>query len=324
MGSSIDRRTFLKGLAGAGALIATSQLPASAWDDPKAFAGRGKFERLAISYATVKLGLEHPFSVLHISDVHLASAYPYEKDTKLTLQRRRVETFGGRQEEALQDCLAWAKKNTDYVVLTGDLIDWQSEANFDLVKKYFGDNFIASMGNHEFSQDMWLGEIKETKDEAYKDLSRHKLGLVYPFDIQFCSQVVNGVNFITLDDVYGYVVQSQVDRFMEEVKKGLPIVLCMHVPFYTEDIWRNTCRFWNHADTKFTDGSLPEPSGDYLAQINDPVTRDFIAYLKTEPLLKAILAGHEHFTMEERFSPTAVQYLVGGAFMFQGREVLFI
>ncbi len=48
-----------------------------------------------------------------------------------------------------------------------------------------------------------------------------------------------------------------------------------------------------------------------------------IAALKAEPLLKAILAGHLHFSIEDRFSPTAMEYVVGGNFMFHGREILF-
>ena len=42
----------------------------------------------------------------------------------------KLPSFGGRQEEALRDSLAWAKSNVDYVIHTGDLIDWQSRANF--------------------------------------------------------------------------------------------------------------------------------------------------------------------------------------------------
>ena len=53
------------------------------------------------------------------------------------------------------------------------------------------------------------------------------------------------------------------------------------------------------------------------------MTRDFIASLRAQPLLKAILAGHLHFTAEDRFSPTAMQFVVGGNFMFHGREILF-
>ena len=68
----------------------------------------------------------------------------------------------------------------------------------------------------------------------------------------------------------------------------------------------------------------PKEGGDLWNQLNDPDTAGFIAYLKQEKLLKAILSGHEHLTMEERFSPTAVQYLVGGNFLFAARELLFV
>ena len=117
---------------------------------------------------------------------------------------------------------------------------------------------------------------------------------------------------------------AQVERFRAEVKKGLPIVLCMHVPFFTDDIWLATTKFWACAGRKFEDAAVPPPKRDYLRQKEDPVTRDFIAYLKTEPLLKAILAGHEHVMVQDRFSPTAEELVVGANFMFCGREVLFI
>jgi len=39
--------------------------------------------------------------------------------------------------------------------------------------------------------------------------------------------------------------------------------------------------------------------------------------------MKAILAGHLHITVQDRFSPTAIQYVVGGNYGFVGQEVLF-
>jgi len=331
MNNSMDRRKFVKSLAGAGALIATSQLPVLGGekvsgrpdDQPEVFPERGGYERLAISYGVVEIGLEKPFSVLHISDSHLTAAYHYENAKKLELSEKRTRTFGGRQEEALRDALEWAREHVDYVVHTGDVIDWQSEANFDLVKKYFGEGMTGSMGNHEFSTDMWLSDPKEERTEAYKDNTRAKLQSVYPFDVVSQSQVVNGVNFITLDDVYGYVTEEQVRLFREEVRKGLPIVLCMHVPFFTDLIWRAQCRFWNDKG-RLTNGEVPPVSGDYKIQKEDPVTRDFIAYLKKEPLLRCILAGHEHINVEDQFSPTCREYLVAGSFLFTGREILFV
>ena len=313
----------MKRMAGVGALIATSQLPSLAEDNPAVFPKRGGYERMSICYATVEIGLAQAFSVLHISDTHLTAAYDYENEKKLQLRETRTTTFGGRQEEALRDAIAWAKQHVDYLVHTGDLIDWQSEANFDLVRKYFGEGLIGSLGNHEFTTDMWLSDPKEEHTEQYKDNTRAKIQEVYPFDVKLYSQVVRGVNFVTLDDVYGYVTAEQVERFEQEVKRGLPIVLCMHVPFYTDHIWRATVRFWKDKGP-MQSGELPKPTGDYKKQLTDPVTRDFIARLKGEPLLRCILTGHEHISVEDQFSPTCREYVTAGTFLFHGREVLFV
>lgn len=311
-------------MAGAGVLMATSSLPAVAEDDPSVFPRRGNFERLSVNYVTIDIGLQQPFSVMHISDTHLTAAYPAENEKKQQLHKVRTATFGGRQEEALRDSLDWARKHVDYVIHTGDLIDWQSEANFDLVRKYFGDHIVGALGNHEYSPDMWLSQPKETYTEASKERSRKRLAEVFPFDLSFHSQVVGGVNFIAIDDVYSTVTAAQVRRFKAEVERGLPIVLCMHVPFYTDNIWRASQRFWGSGGGgRFTTKEI-RMDGSYRQQKEDPTTRDFIAYLKQEPLLKGILAGHEHITVQDRFSPTAMEYVVGGNFLFLAQEVLFI
>jgi hypothetical protein len=320
----MNRRDFIKSAFAGGALIATADLPSLAKDDPSLFPERGKYERLSLSCATVRIGAEKPFAVLHISDTHLCEAYDDEGEVTVKLRDMRRRTFGGRQEEALADSIAWAKRNVDYILHTGDLIDFQSRANFDLVRKHFGDAMFGALGNHEFARHMWLAEEKEPKTEEWKDRTRAKLDEVFPFDVVLHSQVVNGVNFVTLDDVYGTVTERQVERFRAEVAKGLPIVLCMHVPFFTDDIWRATTQFWARSGSRFGDAAVPPRKGDYQRQSEDPVTRDFIAYLRKEPLLKAILAGHEHVTIQDRFSETADEYVVGANFLFAAREVLFI
>ena len=319
MTMNISRRNFLTGVGG---LVAVSRLPSFA-DNPAVFPERGKFERLQLAYQHVSAGATAPFSILHISDTHLTEAYPDEANAadKLRSKERRTRTFGGRQEEALRDSLAWAKENVDYVLHTGDLIDWQSQANFDLVKEYYGGAMFGSMGNHEFYT--YLPGEKYTGQEAFKERSWPLLKDAYPVDPRFHAQTVNGVNFVCLDGVFGTVQPDLVEKFKAEAKKKLPIVLCMHVPFFTDGIWRCDYQYWNGVNKKYRNAAVPDARGDYKRQQTDPTTRDFIAYLKEEKLLKAILAGHLHITVQERFSPTAVQYVVGGNYGFVGQEVLF-
>lgn len=322
----MNRREFLRGSLGLGAVMATANLPATeAAEGSDEFAKRGRWERLSIAFGAVEIGLEKPFSVLHISDTHLTAADAGESAKKREISRLRTPTFGGHQEESLRDSIAWAKEHCDYIVHTGDLIDWQSEANFALVKKYFGEGMTGCLGNHEFSPEMWLSDPKESPTEAFKDNTRAAVAAAYPFDVSLQSTVVNGVNFVTMDDVYGTVTAGQVERFAAEAKKGLPIVLCLHVPFYSERIIRANAHFWNGKRPKFRNEDVAGEwfMGDCERQRKDETTQAFLAALKAEPLLKAILAGHVHFTAEDRFSPTAMQYVVGGNFLFHGREILF-
>ena len=321
----MNRRDFLKNAFAGGALMATAKLPSLA-DAPEEFPRRGQWERLAVSIVNFHVGAAKPFNVLHVSDTHLTDAYPHEPKIKQELKSMRTRTFGGRQEEALRDTLEYARLHAEYLVHTGDLIDFQSEKNFDLVRQYFGgaQPTQVAMGNHEFSINMWLGkgEDVETRDAAHRAKSADKLSAAYPQAIDFASQIVNGVNFITFDDVYGDVTEAQVAKFKAEVEKGLPIILCMHVPFHSEKSWQLTRMYWNAGRTAYDAKPAPiREDGDYDRQLKDPVTRDFIKYLKSEKLLKGILTGHEHFHYQERFSPTCIQVIAPGNYSFAANLV---
>ena len=89
MNMNMDRRTFIKRMVGVGALIATSRLPILAEDNPAVFPNRGQYERLSLSYATVEIGLEKPFSVLHLSDTHLTATYDHENEKKQQLKNNK-------------------------------------------------------------------------------------------------------------------------------------------------------------------------------------------------------------------------------------------
>jgi UDP-2,3-diacylglucosamine pyrophosphatase LpxH len=93
------------------------------------------------------------------------------------------------------------------------------------------------------------------------------------------------------------------------------------VPFYTPGICRAGRRWWRK-DSDEADPKLRLP--DFERQQADATTQDFMAYLKREPMLKGVLSGHLHLVAQDRFSPTAMQYVAGGNFSFSGQMVRVI
>ena len=273
---------------------------------------------LAVSYAHIEVGAEKPFSVLHISDTHLTEAFDDEEESIRDFAEQRAFTFCGRQWEALTASVDFAGRFADLIVHTGDLIDFASEGNMAAVRKFYeiaGNGVVFAPGNHEWQ---WHGADRDLYSERAMAMCR----AAYPCDLSISSKVVNGVNFVAMDDsvadVQGRpgISEEQAEAFAREVEKGLPIVLCLHVPFFTPDVWKTFCQYWRNRDCRFTDAFPAEPK-----KLND-ITEDFVAYLKTEPLLKAILSGHEHYSLDERFSPTATQFLVAGNYAGAVRHLL--
>ena len=185
--------------------------------------------KLDIRPLTIAAGAEKPFSALHISDSHLTRVFEWESDRKKELAVRRQRIFPWA-EHYFDAHIHYAAERDMMLLHTGDLIDFVSEANLEFIKEQIGvSSLFASAGNHEYSQ--FVGEAKE--DAAYKAQSYDKVQAAYANNLTLASQVVNGVNFVAVDDVYYNFTEQQMAQMEQEVKRGLPIVMMCHVPLYT-------------------------------------------------------------------------------------------
>ena len=308
---TLTRRHFLQLAAG---LCAAPALPSLCLAEEE--------NLLKIDRLTISIGLEKPFRAFHISDTHLTLADDRENDRKKALAQGRSAHFK-TSEQCFAASLAHAREQNELLLHTGDLIDFVSEKNLEAAAAGFqGRDAFVSSGNHEFSQ--YVGEAKE--DEAYKAQSFARVQKAYPNDLTFCSRVVNGVNFVAIDDVYYYFLPDHLARFEAEVKKGLPIVMMCHVPLYTPKLFDLMVNV-NHT-LGYVTGAPEEliknyPKYRFEQQRANDVTLEFIDYLKKQPLLKAILCGHLHFPYQERFSETAIQYVAGANYKGEAYEIAF-
>ena len=321
----ISRRSFM--MMGAAAAVVPSVRGAEktekkapvALGGPLGKEGSALLKKAKFTPLEIAVGAETPFKAIHCSDTHLNLMDV--SDLIGAKVEQDLAMYEGRRTQhnpiaPFAACVLRARLLKAPLLHTGDVCDLGTEANFDLVQRYFGEwKVFGCVGNHEFE----VGG-----KSAYGDPGkiRPELAKYFPFDPSFSARIVNGVNFVCLDNVFGGVTERQVAQFAAEEAKGLPIVLAMHVPFFTPFILTAKEKFWRNV--RGFDGKVPEPRrGDHKVQLEDPVTRAFIAHLKEQPLLKAILTGHLHIDIAERFSPTAMQYVVGGNYLFHASEILF-
>lgn len=249
---------------------------------------------------TLRVGAETPFSALHMSDTHLTLADKREQDNgrKLELAGNRLQYFPNAQDVLVQ-AEALAKAENLPILHTGDLIDFVSDANLDETARFTAQNDVfTAAGNHEFS--LYVGEAKE--DAAYRNISLAKVQAAFANDIRFSSRVMHGVNFVAVDNSYYLFEEEQLEALEREVKKGLPTVLMMHTPLYTEVLYEKMIR--GGTAPAYLMNVPAEKMAHYTPdrceqQLADAVTREAYDYILSQPIIRAVLAGHLHIDAED-------------------------
>ena len=272
-------------------------------------------EQIKILKTTVDIGLGHEVKVLHVTDSHIA--LDDEGD-----ERGRFKYFSNAEEFFHRTC-EYAKENGLTMLNTGDLLDAHTESNFAFADKYLlPTDTIYAAGNHDFCH--FVG--KATEDYAYK-WERIKYSAPHlPNNLYFYSRVIDGVNFVTLDDSYYLMTDGQIELLRAEAARGYPIVLGIHIPLFTKAqadrilANGNKCAYLTGAPREYTDAYPPDRSRQ---QVPDESTLRAIEYINSEPRIKAIVAGHTHINFEERLPGGAVQIPTAGGSHGYAREITF-
>ncbi len=285
---------------------------------------------MTITKTRIEIGLEKPFKVLHISDNHVALADARDDERKIKLAEGRTMAFddgraphAAEREYALQ--LDYARAQKLPVLHTGDLCDFVSYQNLDYARDTLSNiDYFMAVGNHEFS--LYVGEAFE--DVPYKMKSFDLVQSYFKNDLHFASRVMGGINFVALDNGYYRFDAAQLEAMKQEVAKGLPIVLMMHNPLHTEELY-NLMMIEKQQPCAYLVGTPDELVSTYppdrcIQQKADAPTWAFIDYIYSQPLVRAVLAGHLHFNYEGRLPSGIMQYVTGGGYYGDTREIEFV
>ncbi len=281
---------------------------------------------LNIMKTTVEIGLKEPVRLYHVTDAHICKAYENEGEELNWLAYNRWKNcfdhdLTGEPERVFERIVAYGKEKRCLFAFTGDIYDFISQANLD----YFADlvkdiDYIYAAGNHDFCH--FPGRDKE--DYPYKLEYLHVLAPYVKDNLLFSSRVVGGVNLITLDNSYNQVTDGQTDALMAEAAKGLPMILFVHNPFYEKGYVEQTLA--KGKDCAY----VVAPPEEVLARYNPgraaseratPATQRAYDYITSEPLIKAVFAGHTHENYQAPLPGGAVQYITGCAIDGHAREI---
>ena len=284
---------------------------------------------MEITKSTLEIGLEKPVKVLHVTDTHVALTDERDDERcRKTIARCQVsnnDPEGAVKIQHLRDAVAYANAHCDILIHTGDFLCNVAIRSIEACREALeqSKNSLICSGNHEYTRygfDSW--EDFGNRMNIYPTIRGN-----FRRDVLFSAKVVGGVNFICVDDSDNQFDEMQLIRLKNEVKKGLPIVLCMHVPLYEPSLYEACKIVWpNVAGVVGLSEELLAELPEFRAVQHRPAkpTLQFIEYVNATPLIKALLTGHLHFDFDSRLPGGAIQYVTHKNFDDRARELTIV
>jgi len=266
---------------------------------------------------TVRIeGLPQPSRVLHVTDSHISLCD--ERDQKWLegaaksrehFAKYHVEATGRTSytEKTFAETIAsFKEQQIDLIALTGDIVQLPSKACVDFTAstlKASGIPWLYTAGNHDwnFGNGYCSDELRQQWWPALQAL--------HDGEPAASARVVNGLNFIAIDDSNYQITAEQLAFTKQQLGKGLPSVLLVHIPLSLPTLRPPTVARWNSPILIGDPDWSPEPRTKWGTHADDAETLEFIRVLSTSPNLAAVLCGHIHFPHADNINPRAMQYV---------------
>ena len=256
-------------------------------------------------------GLKKEFRILHFTDLHACALDEVEKAAMEPVRRDyippRQGLFGGGRpypsEAALPALMGYGEEiSADLILMTGDIIDFPSEANLTLLQSCVDTCKVPVLyitGNHDWSYaDDYHTESAAatylTRVDAISGAADH--AAIYEDEAVLVCAVDSGLDRIRQETLEAYLTAARRAK-----ATGKALILALHVPVHAETLVEDTVRVWRQELT----------IGEGAFGSDDPATMAFYNAVAVESDLApdAVIAGHVHFDHEDRFPNGTPQYI---------------
>jgi 3',5'-cyclic AMP phosphodiesterase CpdA len=256
-------------------------------------------------------GLKQDFKILHVTDLHACAVSEEEAVAmpayRLDYIRQRQALFaGGRpypSEAALPVLFDYAAEiGADLILMTGDILDFPSETNLNLLKSCMESSSVPCLyitGNHDWS----FADDYHTGNAASLYLPR--MGELSGGDPHFAVYETENVAVCAVDSGLDRVTEGVVDAYTALARRaraeGKPFILSLHVPVHAETLVWDSFVVWGK-EMAIGEGAL----GAWDAH----TVRFYRAVAVDGDLCPdVVIAGHVHFDHEDTLPNGVTQYI---------------
>ena len=257
---------------------------------------------------------------LHITDLHIALADERESEAVRAHSVGRIALFeeqgGCHTPDALRQLTDYACAHGLPVIMTGDLCDFPSAANLDLLREQLGRTvgYHLAIGNHDYN----FGPLDK---EGAESLSRSTpvLQSVYLQDLDLAVWDNGGVRYVFLNDNYGGQFSDEQADFLEQSLEACgQHLLFFHVPLYTPDLYDVVMGSWRQPIIS----CVPEENAKGLYTPTAATRRVRALIAQYADKIAAVIPGHLHFGHEDTLEPGVPQFVTTGAYQNAGTHFI--
>lgn len=260
----------------------------------------------------VKIGISNcdikPIRVLHITDAHITFAGPedevyaeYSSRMSAAYEKGSYYKTGApiTRTEAFTSILNESKKlKVDLIMLTGDIINYPSKHAVEFVLSELnscGIPFLYTAGNHDWHLEGLPGSSHDLREEWREKVLKP---LYQGESSSHSSYIINGINFLMIDNSTYQMTPDQLDFIREQKALGLPLVIGSHIPI---DVADQHGTIGSHKWGAATDNSFEiERRERWPVEGHNQETYDFVNEL-IDSNISIFLCGHIHTSKTERY-----------------------
>lgn len=266
---------------------------------------------------------------MHLSDSHLSFTDERDSEQLVSHGQDRWKLF--EEQGGMSPDLSFAglidyagAEALDCTVMTGDIIDFPSLKNLEVLSEALDQNgipYLYTVGNHDYACYLYEEETTKTKQLHQPDFDR-----LLKNDITFACTEINGVYLVAMDNSLYQFSEEQEQQLMKIAEEGKPMLLFFHIPIYTETLHEAVIPVWrqpimcgcpesclNH-ENPFWDRLIP----------TDTTLRVCRWIRENDRQIAGVFAGHVHFEHQDSLTSNLDQYIVAGGYYGKAAEIVCV